>query len=129
MPLPARFQAHVHVPSENPNIHVNASMENWTITGCVSDAPKACDKTTTSSVPMEARIEFLRLWEEARTMPRCEPEAEFPDDRAFELTYSTGSASGRLPAREADLTRRNEGPCRAYARIAMWFAQQLRARV
>jgi len=119
---------HVHAPGPEPRIHVNVSMENWTMAGCASDTAEACRKTTQWSVPTEARVEFIRLWQEVRATPRCEPEARSPDDRAFEIVHSTGKAAGHLPAHEADLAKRNEGPCRADARLAMWFVHQWRTR-
>jgi hypothetical protein len=100
-------------------------MEIWTIDGCVSDRAGACDKTRHFDVRMEARHELIRIWEDVKATPRCEPEGQVPGDRRFELTWLGVKHAGVLPAAESDIAARNQGPCRAHARLAMWFARQL----
>lgn len=127
-PLAGAFYAHVHAPGEEPKMHVNVSLAEWTLTGCISEVPGACDKTGSFVVGPAGRAELLRIWKEIRATPRCEPEGRWPGDRFFEITHGDETFAGRLPAREGDLATRNAGPCRAGARLAMWFVHQFRDR-
>ncbi len=127
-PIAGSFYAHVHAPGAAPKVHVNVSLTEWTLTGCISEVPGACDKSGAFVVGPAGRTELLRIWKEVRATPRCEPEARVPGDRFFEITHGDETFAGRVPANEAELATRNDGPCRAGARLAMWFVHQFRDR-
>lgn len=86
-PLVGAFYAHVHAPGVAPKVHVNVSLMEWTLTGCISEVQGACDKTGSYAVGPSGRVELLRIWSELRATPRCEPEARVPGDRFFEITH------------------------------------------
>jgi hypothetical protein len=127
-PLAGPFYAHVHAPGAEPKVHVNVSLTEWTLTGCISEVQGACDKSGSFVVGPAGRAELLRIWKDVRATPRCEPEGRWPGDRFFEITHGDETFAGRLPASDADLPTRNAGPCRAGARLAMWFVHQFRDR-
>lgn len=127
-PIVGAFHAHVHAPGVEPKVHVNVSLTGWTLTGCISEVEGACDKTGSFDVGPAARAELVGIWNDVRATPRCEPEGRWKGDRFFEITHGDDTFAGRLPASDADLPARNAGPCRAGARLAMWFVHQFRDR-
>jgi hypothetical protein len=123
--MPARILAEVHLPGTDASRHLNATLENWSLTACVGPTSAVCTGVP-RELPTEARTAMLQIWWDVHRTPRCEPEGIFPGDRIFRLSYLGRTYEGRLPASESDIERRNEGPCRAHARMAWWFARQAR---
>jgi hypothetical protein len=102
--------------------------KEWFIEGCITDAGGVCTRTRGVRLTPAERVEYVRLWYELRGMPRCEPEAVLPRDRAFELRSPQGRYAGHLPAAVTEVGTRNQGPCRAPARMAWWVARLFQAR-
>ncbi|GAB4216272.1 MAG: hypothetical protein OHK0013_42580 [Sandaracinaceae bacterium] len=128
--LPAEIEARVHLPGPAPDDHlfvrVSLAPLPWTITGCVTGPHGACEETARVELDEADRRQLVQLLAEVQAIPRCEPEGLFPGDRAYRLAL-TGfprTYEGHLPASLADLSTRNEGPCRADARLAWWIASR-----
>ncbi len=94
-----------------------------TIDGCISALAGACVATTRVTLEEEANEELTQLLADVRAMPRCEPGGIEPGDLDYTLSWP-GSPSyvGSVPADASRMAARNEGPCRADARLAWWIA-------
>jgi hypothetical protein len=130
-PLPERITAEVQMPGPDESRYANATVTlsglPWTITGCIGPRA-ACEETARIELDEAERGELVRAIEEVRAIPLCEPEGIFPGDRTYrlEITGAPRVYEGRLPADEGQLAQRNDGPCRADARLAWWVAARLR---
>jgi hypothetical protein len=131
--LPAEIEARVHLPGEDAShlyARVSLAPLPWVITGCLAaraDAP--CAPSTRVELGENDRRELVELLAEVWAIPRCEP-FELGDDRGYSLVL-TGSSRpyvGTLPSDPSRVAARNEGPCRADARLAWWIASRFRAR-
>ncbi len=131
--LPAEIRARVHLPGAVVDRHlfVTVSLDGlpWTITGCVTGPDGACEETLRVELDETGRTELVRLLAEVHAIPRCEPDAVFPGDRTYrlDLTGFPRPYEGNLPADPTQLAARNQGPCRADARLAWWIAQRFQS--
>jgi hypothetical protein len=131
-PLPAEIVADVVLPGTPPDRHMSVRVSlgalPWTIVGCITPGAAPCEETMRVELDEPARTALVQAIEDIRAIPRCEPDGIFPDDRPFELTL-TGFPSpyrAALPGDPSLMATRNEGPCRASARLAwllvQWFS-------
>lgn len=132
--LPAEIRAHVHLPEPDADAHLFVTVRldglPWTIAGCVTGPDGACEETQRVELDEADRVALVRLIGEVRAIPLCEREAVRPGDRPYrlELTGTETPYQGHLPADPAELDARNQGPCRADARLATWIAQRFQRR-
>jgi hypothetical protein len=129
-PLPANIQVEVPIPGPDASRYATAtvSLESmpWTVTGCIGPRG-ACEETARVELDDARRVELVRLLDEVRSIPRCEPDAIFPGERDYRvrITGAPRVYEGRFPHEERNLATRNAGPCRADARLGWWIAQRL----
>jgi len=125
----------VHLPGPDVDdnhlfVTVSPGALPWTIHGCVTGAHGACEETQRVELDETGRNELVRLLDEVRAIPRCEPDGIFPGDRGYRLELSgfPRPYEGKLPADVAQIGARNVGPCRADAPLAWWIAERFQHR-
>ncbi|MBX7195267.1 MAG: hypothetical protein K1X94_24645 [Sandaracinaceae bacterium] len=132
---PASIRAVIHLPEVERDdvahlfVTVHMEAEPWTITGCATGPSGGCEETARVVLSEADHAALEDLLAEVRAIPRCEPEGIFPGDRAYRLDIEGGPRpyEGHLPVDPTQLEARNQGPCRADARLAWWIASRFRS--